>query len=65
MHTPKGAYFRPGYVKIEEIDTVIVKQKRDYAGIDTILSKCDIKSAFKLVGIRPDGVVLFSTEFDG
>ena len=56
LYTPKCDYYRPGYVKIEDIVQEISRLSRSYHGVDILINNLDIKSAFKPVRIHPDGV---------
>ena len=61
----KCDYYRPEYAQIDDIARKITTLSRAYHGVDILINKRDIKSAFKLVRIHPDGVKLFATEFPG
>lgn len=52
-------------MKIEDIAERIIRLCRSYPGVNISYTKRDVKSDFKPIRIRPDGVKLFSTEFHG
>ena len=65
LFTPMCDYHRPDYTKIEDIAKRIFTLSRSYPRVTIIINKRDVKSAFKLVRIHPDGVELCATEFPG
>ena len=58
LFTHKCDYRRPDYTKIEDIANRIATLSRSYHGVNSLINKRDIKSAFKLARIHPDGVKL-------